>query len=177
MSVNRPDEFIVKAQQRDAYARILNSTLCDARLSFKARGILCYLLSKPTNWRTILKDLTNQAPEGKASVVAGLNELETHGYLKRMQRPKVAGKYTGFDIYVHEAPISPDETGNENQSLTGSDFPLAENRTLQRNKEQTTELQTTEEHPSISDSVASEPVDMAEVRRRNDEIFGRKRAS
>ncbi len=176
MSEDLTGEFIIKGHHSDNFAMISNSTLCDARLSFKSRGILCYLLSKPTDWRTILKDLVNQSPDGRASVVAGLNELEALGYLKRVLRPKVAGKYTGFNIYVHEMPVSPDETANDNQTLTGADFQLAENQPLQRKKEQKKELQRKKENLSISDPDIT-PVDLTEVRRRNDEIFGRNRAS
>jgi hypothetical protein len=144
VKIKEPD-LIIKAHHRDSYAMILNSTLCDKRLSWKARGILCYLLSKPTDWRVIMTDLIRQAPDGKASVMAGIKELQTYGYVRRVERPLLAGKFMGSDIYVFETP---DATTSENQPLTVSDFPSPVNQPLQIKEEQTTEIQIKEEELS-----------------------------
>jgi hypothetical protein len=183
--------FIVKESHRDNYAMILNATICDKRLSYKARGLHHYLLSKPTNWRAVLADLINQSDlDGKDSVTAGLSELETLGYLRRVERPKVDGRYSGFDIYVYETPISPDGTGEDNPQRFGPGEtgnspdeteegfpapvePVPDNPLLQKKEEQKTDLEKKEINDSISDS---EPVDLEAIRRRNDEIFNRVRA-
>ena len=60
------------------------SFLEDSRLSYKAKGILAYLLSKPDNWKVIVGNLVNYSADGKASVYAGLKELKECGYYEKV---------------------------------------------------------------------------------------------
>lgn len=51
---------IVRVSKRDSsYAIIDPYFLSDERLSWKAKGLLGYLLSKPTNWRNIRRSGTS----------------------------------------------------------------------------------------------------------------------
>lgn len=70
------------AHDRD-YTVIANAALRDGRLSWKARGMLAYLLSKPDDWTVVQAELETAGPEGRAAVRAGLAELERAGYLTR----------------------------------------------------------------------------------------------
>ena len=44
--------LIVHCTSRDRCVTVLQTTARDANLSFKARGILVYLMSLPSNWKT-----------------------------------------------------------------------------------------------------------------------------
>lgn len=61
-----------------------NQLLCDKRLSFKARGLLVMMLSKPENWKTNASWIEDQATEGREALQGAFKELETFGYLKRV---------------------------------------------------------------------------------------------
>ena len=67
----------------DNFAQIHNAALADGRLSFKARGILAFLLSRPPGWKTSAERLAKSGVDGERAVKSGLRELEAHGYLKR----------------------------------------------------------------------------------------------
>lgn len=67
----------------DNFAQIHNAALADGRLSFKARGILAFLLSRPPGWQTSVERLAKSGIDGERAVKSGLQELEKHGYLKR----------------------------------------------------------------------------------------------
>ncbi|AWY05308.1 helix-turn-helix DNA binding domain protein [Microbacterium phage Cinna] len=69
----------------DRFAQIANAALRDKRLSWKARGLLAYLLSHREGWRTSVARLEREAPDGRDSVRAGLNELIEHGYVTRSE--------------------------------------------------------------------------------------------
>ena len=72
----------------------------DKRLSFKGRGIFDYMWSLPDDWNFSVDLLAkNSEKDGKASVSAGLKELETYGYLYRKQVRKNAGKFASDMIY------------------------------------------------------------------------------
>ena len=106
--------MIVRVPHKANYTIIANGALEDSRLSWKARGVLAYLLSKPDNWRVIVAHLVTQGPDGKAAITAALEELELYGYIRRTARRNVGGKYDGYDSEVFE---SPDETASENQTF------------------------------------------------------------
>lgn len=67
----------------DNFAQIHNDALADGRLSFKARGILAFLLSRPPGWKTSAERLAKSGIDGERAVKSGLKELEATGYLKR----------------------------------------------------------------------------------------------
>jgi hypothetical protein len=82
--------IIRKATQRRRHFTIIeNSSIQDACLSYRARGVLAYLLSLPDGWVTDHRKLASFAVEGERAVLAALKELQTHGYLirRRFQDP------------------------------------------------------------------------------------------
>lgn len=72
--------MIVKIKKTGDYAAIRNATLCDNRLSFRARGILAYLLSKPVGWKANTEDLINNGPEGRDAIRTCFKEMKVLGY-------------------------------------------------------------------------------------------------
>lgn len=75
---------IVRSPRPDSGFTILpNAALNDQRLSWKARGLLAHLLSKPPLWRTSSRRLALDGPDGRDAVRTGLQELEQVGYLVR----------------------------------------------------------------------------------------------
>ncbi|MBO1249437.1 hypothetical protein J1777_06240 [Comamonas denitrificans] len=60
---------------------IKNALLRNKNLSWKATGLLCYMLSMADGWSFNLKHLSHQKTDGERSTRAGLQELENSGYL------------------------------------------------------------------------------------------------
>jgi hypothetical protein len=141
------DELIVRVAHERGYTKISNAMLCDSSLSWKARGLLAYLLSKPNDWKVIASHLETQSDhDGKASVVAGLDELERACYMLRTPRPKTKGQYAGWIIHVFEEPYkNPDETKCDFQSENQVRFSATDNQPLLITDTQRTELQRKEE--------------------------------
>lgn len=79
----------------------------DPRLSWKAVGILWFLLSRPEDWQIYQRDLLKRHTDGLASLRTGLKELEEAGYLKRRFLRGEDGKLTGRDWLVSERPLEP----------------------------------------------------------------------
>lgn len=102
------------------FTRIINDSLHDERLSFKARGLLAYMLSKPDNFKFYLDELTKHTTEGKDSIRAGMKELEQLGYVHRYPVKNERGKIMSWELDIYESPsLRPD-----------SGFPQLENPTL-----------------------------------------------
>ena len=98
---------------RKNFTIIPNEALNDPRLSWEARGMLAYLLSKPDNWKVLPKALINETKAGKDVVYRVLNELEAAGYITEEQHHKKDGTFTPMERVVHEISlISPDGTAS-----------------------------------------------------------------
>jgi hypothetical protein len=74
---------ILRKKARTNYTHIDNEILQDKRLSYRARGIAAFLLSKPDGWKVKIDYIATQGEEGTKAVTAALKELATYGYLMR----------------------------------------------------------------------------------------------
>ena len=84
-----------------------NRTLNDATVSFRARGVLAHILSKPDNWRTSAAKLALHAPEGRDAIRTALNELEAAGYIERRKNRDTAGRWKQ-ELIVYDRPCAKD---------------------------------------------------------------------
>jgi len=102
--------MIVRAKRKQTNFTVLpNEALRDVRLSFKARGLLAFILSMPDHWSTSSEALARQGPDGRDSVRTGLRELRAFGYVKLEKRQQPGGRWV-TDVIVYETPQGPVET-------------------------------------------------------------------
>lgn len=137
--------FIREKKERD-YTVINNTVLKDERLSWKAKGVFCYLLSLPEDWVIYQSELLKHSTDGRESLRNAINELEEYGYLIIDKKRDEKGHFTA--IYkIIENPNEKTESGK-----TESENPTRENRhgktesekptLLNTNKQNTNELNT-----------------------------------
>lgn len=95
--------MIVRVSKRERFVVIDKTGLNDPSLSFKAKGLLAYLLAKPDDWTINYRQLEKVGPDGKASVLAGLKELETMRYLRRQKMNTAQGFQ--WEQVLYETPM------------------------------------------------------------------------
>lgn len=118
-------------KRENPFVQIDKGMLSDEKISWKAKGILAYLLSKPDDWVTYAKDIEKRSTDGRDSVNSGIKELIAAGYLERKQL-REKGKFTGYEYSVYESPLvvepaEKDETENGNTVNGFSENGKAEN--------------------------------------------------
>lgn len=86
------------------WTSIPNETLEDRRLSWRARGILAYLLSRPANWETDSERLAAIAKEGRDAVRTALTELERARYLFRVKIQGQGGLWA-TEYVLYDRPL------------------------------------------------------------------------
>lgn len=74
------------------FSIIDNSGLRDDSLSWKATGMLAFLMTKPDDWLISVENLSRSKRDGKDSTVAALEELKAAGYVY-FRRYRIKGKF------------------------------------------------------------------------------------
>lgn len=94
-----------KKRSRD-FTTLSNELLRDSRLSWKARGLFCYLWSHCDNFKFSVERLTSKATDGRDSTTSGLAELQRLGYLviERVRGP--GGRFVRATWTLTEDPIA-----------------------------------------------------------------------
>lgn len=95
---------IIRKAKKNNFSIISNIPVRDEELSWKAKGILWYLLQLPDDWKINQKHLEKQSTDGKDSLASGMKELQEKGYIvHEIIREK--GKIKSHMWIVHEQPI------------------------------------------------------------------------
>lgn len=85
--------------KRENCTMLDNAFIDDTKISFKAKGILMYFLSKKTQIVKV-RDVASFMKDKEASIYSGLKELENEGYLirkKQYDKGKICGIVYHFD--------------------------------------------------------------------------------
>lgn len=139
----RPATIYKVVKNKDnPYVMIDRRPIDNPALSFKAKGILTYLMSRPDGWEVSVADLIKHAQDGEASVRAGLKELKVAGHMKYTAM-RGQGRITGWLIEVFEVN-SPD---SDFQQVENQDV---ENRTQVLKTLSTNELNNGDKSPDLS---------------------------
>lgn len=99
---------IIRVKKDEKYFTASNEPFNDKRLSWEARGVIGYLLSKPNNWNVRMEDLEKQGPAGNFKLRRILAELRQCGYMNRI---RVTQKDNTFD-WITEVYESPSQNPN-----------------------------------------------------------------
>ncbi|MGO1314745.1 replication protein [Staphylococcus equorum] len=76
----------------------------DSNLSWKAKGILLYLLSRPDDWQIYETELEKHSSDGLSGIKSGIKELEEIGYIQRNRKRDENGRLNGYEYLVYEQP-------------------------------------------------------------------------
>jgi hypothetical protein len=76
----------------------------DDSLSWEARGLLIFLLCKPTNWTISVQHLVNSGNAGRDKVMRILKELKDSGYVEQSRARNDQGQLGDTEYVIHESP-------------------------------------------------------------------------
>lgn len=98
----------VQKDKHNPYVILNKQFLQDVKLSWKAKGILAYLLSLPDDWKIYEEELANHSNDGIKALKSGIKELLEAGYIQREKIRNAHGQYSGWEYCVEEgAPRVP----------------------------------------------------------------------
>ena len=126
--------FRVNKNKENPFVMISNEMLKDERMSWKAKGLLSYLLSNEDKWQIYETELVKHSTDGRTSLRSAIQELMELGYIERKRLRDSYGKFKGYEYLVYEQSIhitKPDngkpnvgkrDTNNINNNNTNSNY-------------------------------------------------------
>lgn len=135
---------IMRNRTQQGYTNVNNSIFRDKRLSLKARGLLCTMLSLPDCWEFSENGLQSILPaDGKTSIRTALKTLEECGYLVRRQL-REKGKMAGWEWEIFDTSQNAEKPQSEN--------PITENPKSENRPQLITNQSTTKESKKVRKS-------------------------
>ena len=123
---------IIRQKRKERFSIVNNKIIEDKQISFKARGLLIYMLSKPDDWKFYPDELANHSDkDGVKAINTALQEMESAGYLVRKRKRDKEGHFKGIDYLLYETPQSnnpdsqnrnADSRNSGNGTLPNTDF-------------------------------------------------------
>lgn len=139
----------VEKMKRSGFTIINNGVLNNTQLSWKAKGLFAYLWSQSDSWDFYEVEVLKHSTDGRASLRAGLKELEEHGYLKRYRNRDDKGILRESKWILSEQPMF-DFPKLDKPTL---DKPTLDNRTLTS----TNQNNTNQNNTNLNEDAAVEP--------------------
>ena len=98
---------IIRAQRRHRFVIIEQQPIEDTRLSWAARGLLSYLLSRPDDWKVLVNDLRKRGDLGRDGIYRLLKDLRNAGYIQFIRNRDKHGRIRGGTYLVQEIASQP----------------------------------------------------------------------
>lgn len=80
-------------KRQSNFVNVANSFLRDERISFKAKGLFCYMFSMSDDWNFTIKSIAKQQKDGESSIISSMNELKEFGYIEYTKHQDGTGTY------------------------------------------------------------------------------------
>lgn len=131
---------IFRVEKTKNYTVMSNYHLRDKNLSFKAKGLLSYMLSRPDDWDFSLKSLCTASKDNISSIRSALKELQERRYLvinKLLPNQTSSGRIES-EYIVYECPFE----DKKQDAIFKPCFSNVENHTLLNTNIQNTKKNT-----------------------------------
>lgn len=82
-----------KVSRDRCYTVVNNTFINDNQLDAREKGLLLVIMSKPDNWDMSVEGLRSFCSDGTTSLRKGIQKLEEHGYLLRLNVRDARGNF------------------------------------------------------------------------------------
>lgn len=94
--------FRIQKDNSNPYVMVNKQFIKNEKLSWKAKGVLTYLLSLPDNWKIYEDEIAKHSKDGRECLRSTIKELMDHGYIKREIIRDEKGHFKGYSYSVYE---------------------------------------------------------------------------
>lgn len=91
-------------KESGSFVTVHKDFIHDDNLSWKAKGILLYLLRRPDDWQVYEAEIVKHSSDGLSGLKSGIKELEQVGYIQRNRKRDDKGRLKEYEYLVYEQP-------------------------------------------------------------------------
>ncbi len=107
-------------KEQGYFVQIDRRCLDDKRLSWKSKGLLCYMLSMPDDWVFYETELVKHSKDSITVVKSAVQELLKCGYMIKTKKRNEKGQFDKTEIIVYEYPkFTTDEKPRDGKTMDG----------------------------------------------------------
>jgi hypothetical protein len=126
----------------------------DENLSWRGKGVLGYLLSRPDDWTICKEDLINRSPDGKTVVEGALTDLMEAGYVYYYAERNEKGQIEQWVYEVYENPdLNPYREECQAKAKAAKEKVKARNKRKNDKRLQKESFQPETDNPKMAESV------------------------
>ena len=122
----QPGIFRGKLEFENQFTQIHNAWVRDSKLSYKAKGLLTYLLSHEIGYTITINQIIRESNDGRQAVRSALEELIEAGYLETKRTTDQRGYNAGLAYFIKDP-------GKPKSDIPTLDNPTLDNRTAIEN--------------------------------------------
>lgn len=112
------DGEIIRERSKKNFSIIPNEILNSLDLSLRAKGLICWMLSKPDDWVFYKKNIYKGMTEGRDAINKAWAELVLAGYIHSSPVRGENGKMDGYFHKVYDYRVTDNPTVGENNRVT-----------------------------------------------------------
>lgn len=101
-----------KVSRDRCYTVVNNTFINDNQLDAREKGLLLVIMSKPDNWDISVEGLRSFCSDDTTSLRKGIQKLEEHGYLLRLNVRNARGNFGSMPYVVFERPLPEEKRNN-----------------------------------------------------------------
>ena len=110
---------VFRKVKKSDFTVIDNNIFKNAKLTLKAKGMICTMLSLPDDWQFNEEGLAQLSNDSRSGIRNTLNELMEYGYLTRKQLKNDTGKFANMEYTIYEEPLYQKPTAEKPTSEKG----------------------------------------------------------
>jgi DnaD/phage-associated family protein len=96
---------VFRKVKKSDFTVIDNNIFKNEKLTLKAKGMICTMLSLPDDWQFNEEGLAQLSNDSRSGIRNTLNELMEYGYLTRKQLKNDTGKFANMEYTIYEEPL------------------------------------------------------------------------
>lgn len=119
-----------KGERLKGYTNVPNHLVQTKDLSFRAKGLLIYFMSLPSNYYICTSVITRDFKLGKHVYYETIKELKSQGYLEHTRHRDKQGRIMGAEYIIYESS-QPHLVSDNTKSTPQVDYPDTENQDVE----------------------------------------------
>ena len=123
-------DSVLRIIRKNNFTAVNNDFIRDEKLSWKAKGIIIYVMSLPEGWKLHLAELSKHSKDGRDSTNNGIRELIENGYCSRRELRDSRGMFAGYEYTISDVRDFAPQTENPHTDNPQTENPHTDNPPL-----------------------------------------------